>query len=83
MTDADLESLYAYPPDRTWVTANFVSSVDGAVTVDGRSAGLGSPADTQIYLLGWTGDFGDPEHNALAEACDGNRGESAAEPQAA
>ncbi len=52
MTDTALESLYAYPPDRTWVTANFVSSVDGAVTVDGRSAGLGSPADKQIYLLG-------------------------------
>ena len=52
MTDTALESLYAYPPDRTWVTANFVSSVDGAVSVDGRSAGLGSPADKQIYLLG-------------------------------
>ncbi|GHH63364.1 dihydrofolate reductase family protein [Lentzea cavernae] len=52
MTDTALESLYAYPPDRTWVTANFVSSVDGAVSVDGRSAGLGSPADRRIYLLG-------------------------------
>ena len=52
MTDTELESLYAYPPDRTWVTANFVSSVDGAVSVDGRSAGLGSPADKQIFLLG-------------------------------
>ncbi|WP_434447871.1 dihydrofolate reductase family protein [Lentzea sp. E54] len=52
MTDTALESLYAYPPDRTWVTANFVSSVDGAVSVDGRSAGLGSPADRKIYLLG-------------------------------
>ena len=52
MTDTDLESLYAYPTDRTWVTANFVSSVDGAVSVDGRSAGLGSPADKQIFVLG-------------------------------
>lgn len=52
MTDTALESLYAYPPDRTWVTANFVSSVDGAVSVDGRSAGLGSPADKRIYQLG-------------------------------
>jgi riboflavin biosynthesis pyrimidine reductase len=52
MTDTALESLYAYPPDRTWVTANFVSSVDGAVSVDGRSAGLGSPADKQIFVLG-------------------------------
>ncbi|MGI5501531.1 dihydrofolate reductase family protein [Lentzea sp. CA-135723] len=52
MTDTALASLYDYPPDRTWVTANFVSSVDGAVSVDGRSAGLGSPADRQVYLLG-------------------------------
>ncbi|GAA3681392.1 dihydrofolate reductase family protein [Lentzea roselyniae] len=52
MTDTALESLYEYPANRTWVTANFVSSVDGAVSVDGRSAGLGSPADKQIYLLG-------------------------------
>jgi riboflavin biosynthesis pyrimidine reductase len=52
MTDTALASLYAYPEGRTWVTANFVSSVDGAVSVDGRSAGLGSPADKKIYLLG-------------------------------
>ena len=52
MTDTALESLYAYPEGRTWVTANFVSSVDGAVSVDGRSAGLGSPADKQIFGLG-------------------------------
>ncbi len=52
MTDTALESLYAYPEGRTWVTANFVSSVDGAVSVDGRSRGLGSPADKKIYLLG-------------------------------
>ncbi|WP_329793633.1 dihydrofolate reductase family protein [Lentzea sp. DG1S-22] len=52
MTDTALESLYAYPRGRTWVTANFVSSADGSVSVDGRSAGLGSPADKKIYLLG-------------------------------
>ena len=52
MTDTALASLYAYPEGRTWVTANFVSSVDGAVSVDGRSAGLGSPADKQIFSLG-------------------------------
>lgn len=52
MTDTDLAALYGYPADRTWVTANFVSSVDGAVSVDGRSAGLGSPADKKIFLLG-------------------------------
>ncbi|MDT7782141.1 MAG: hypothetical protein QOF58_560 [Pseudonocardiales bacterium] len=52
MTDTALESLYGYPADRTWVIANFVSSVDGAVSVDGRSAGLGSPADKQIFTLG-------------------------------
>ncbi|MFD5828111.1 dihydrofolate reductase family protein [Lentzea sp. NPDC060358] len=49
MTDTDLESLYALPPG---VTANFVSSVDGSVSVEGRSAGLGSPADKKIFSLG-------------------------------
>jgi riboflavin biosynthesis pyrimidine reductase len=52
MTDTMLEELYAYPDDRRWVQANFVSSVDGAVTVSGKSEGLGSPADKKIFQLG-------------------------------
>lgn len=51
LTDDDLCQLYAYPSDsgRPWVRANFVSSVDGAVTVDGKSAGLGSDADRRVF----------------------------------
>lgn len=52
--DAALEQLYDYPPelDKPWVQANFVSSADGAATVDGRSAGLSHPADKRIFALG-------------------------------
>lgn len=47
----ELHRLYAYPPelDRPWVRLNFVCSIDGAVTVDGRAAGLATPADQQVY----------------------------------
>ena len=33
------------------VRVNFVASLDGAITVGGRSAGLGSPADKRIFDL--------------------------------
>ncbi|WP_414719850.1 pyrimidine reductase family protein [Umezawaea sp.] len=54
ITDADLERAYDYPSDldRPWVQVNFVSSVDGAVAVDGRSAALGNPADKKVFMLG-------------------------------
>jgi 5-amino-6-(5-phosphoribosylamino)uracil reductase len=47
----DLPEVYAYPPDpgRPWVRVNFVSSLDGAVSVDGRSGGLGTPADKAVF----------------------------------
>jgi riboflavin biosynthesis pyrimidine reductase len=45
-----LGRLYAYPDgDRTWVRANMVASVDGAVSIDGRSGGLGGPADKKLF----------------------------------
>ncbi|MDQ2588624.1 pyrimidine reductase family protein [Saccharothrix yanglingensis] len=54
ITDADLERLYAYPDDldRPFVQVNFVSSADGAVSVDGRSGGLGNAADKKVFALG-------------------------------
>ncbi|MGQ0837868.1 pyrimidine reductase family protein [Actinokineospora sp.] len=54
LDDTGLERLYAYPDPLTaaWVQVNFVSSADGAVTVDGTSAGLSSPADKRIFALG-------------------------------
>ncbi|GAA1209142.1 pyrimidine reductase family protein [Prauserella alba] len=54
LSDEDLEALYGYPADldRPWVQANFVTSADGAVSVDERSEGLSSPADKRVFLLG-------------------------------
>jgi riboflavin biosynthesis pyrimidine reductase len=34
---------------RPWTMVNMVSSLDGAVTVEGRSAGLSSPLDKEIF----------------------------------
>jgi riboflavin biosynthesis pyrimidine reductase len=36
---------------RGWVRANMVASVDGAVSVDGRSAGLSGPADKTVFTV--------------------------------
>lgn len=51
--DDALVGLYAYPGelDRPYLRVNFVSSADGAVTVGGVSAGLGSPVDRKVFLL--------------------------------
>lgn len=50
LDDAGLAALYA-PDDRAVpaVRVNFVSSVDGAVTLDGHSEGLSSPADKRVF----------------------------------
>ena len=48
-----LEQLYEYPSDleRAWVQVNFVSSADGAATVNGDSECLSSPADRRVLAL--------------------------------
>lgn len=48
-----LAELYAYPEflDRPHVRVNFVSSVDGAVTVAGRAGGLSNEADQVLFAL--------------------------------
>ncbi|HXW86741.1 MAG TPA: dihydrofolate reductase family protein [Streptosporangiaceae bacterium] len=38
-------------PGRGWVRANMVDSVDGAVTLDGRSGGLSGPADRTVFMM--------------------------------
>lgn len=50
--DATLIDLYA-PPDRSrpGLRVNFVTSIDGAVTVAGYSEGLSSPADKRVFDL--------------------------------
>ena len=51
--DAALAAHYAWPDGRSEpvVRVNFVSSVDGAVSVDGRSGGLGTAADKKVFGL--------------------------------
>ncbi|MHA6670119.1 pyrimidine reductase family protein [Homoserinimonas sp. A447] len=52
LSDDELLDLYAAGDrERTWLRANFVSSLDGAATHNGLSAGLGSPADRRVFDL--------------------------------
>ena len=52
--DVDPADLYASDlrqsdSDRPWVFANMISSLDGAIAVDGVSGGLGGPADKRVF----------------------------------
>lgn len=51
LTDAELVALYDRPARSPWVRVNFVSSVDGAATVDGLSGALGGDADHRVFDL--------------------------------
>ncbi|MBG6239176.1 riboflavin biosynthesis pyrimidine reductase [Mycetocola sp. CAN_C7] len=52
LDDGAILELYTVA-DRTeqWLRVNFISSVDGAATSDGLSAGLGSAADLRVFDL--------------------------------
>jgi riboflavin biosynthesis pyrimidine reductase len=45
-----VDELYAYPPGQ-WVRVNLVASVDGAVTLAGRSGGLSDAADRAVFRM--------------------------------
>ena len=50
--DGELPQLYAYPEQqRTWVRANFITSVDGGATADGKSGSMGGSGDRLIFNL--------------------------------
>jgi 5-amino-6-(5-phosphoribosylamino)uracil reductase len=51
VTDDDLTDLYAYPAElhSPWIRVNFVAGIDGAVSQDGVSGGLGTPADKAVF----------------------------------
>lgn len=51
--DDELAARYAYPDDldSCWVRANFVSSLDGAATAEGKSGVLGGPGDRALFRL--------------------------------
>jgi 5-amino-6-(5-phosphoribosylamino)uracil reductase len=48
--DAGLVEAYRLPPGRS-LRVNFIASLDGAITVDGLSEGLGSPGDRRIFRV--------------------------------
>lgn len=50
LDDGDLVEAYRVPAGRH-LRVNFVASLDGSVTVDGRSGGLGSPGDRRIFQV--------------------------------
>lgn len=50
LDDEALLSAYAVP-DRRFLRTNFVSSADGAATVDGKSGKLGGAADRRVFEL--------------------------------
>ncbi len=79
LTSHDLEQLYRYPADPRWLAVNFVSSTDGAITVEGRSGGLSTPADRIVYRLG--NDLADVvlvgAGTAVAEGFEGMRPDAA------
>jgi riboflavin biosynthesis pyrimidine reductase len=50
LDDAGLVEAYRLPGGRS-LRANFVVSLDGAVAVEGRSGGLGSPGDRRVFAL--------------------------------
>src|SRR6266702_4430564 len=49
----ELVRLYTYPAalESPWFRVNFISSIDGAATVDGSSGALGGPADHAVFPL--------------------------------
>lgn len=49
--DARLTELYSYPdhPQRCWVRSNFIGSLDGGATADGKSGGLAGPGDKALF----------------------------------
>jgi riboflavin biosynthesis pyrimidine reductase len=50
LDDAGLVEAYRLPEGRS-LRMNFVVSLDGAVAVEGRSGGLGSPGDRRVFTL--------------------------------
>ena len=53
--DVDLAEDYGVArrplPDRPWVVANMIASVDGSAAVHGRTSGLGGPADRLVFHM--------------------------------
>ncbi len=53
LDDGDLPQLYHYPAEQNgmWVRANFIASVDGGATADGKSGAMAGPGDRFVFNL--------------------------------
>ncbi|MBW0014839.1 pyrimidine reductase family protein [Mycobacterium sp.] len=58
LEDGELPRLYDYPHERdyphegrTWVRANFIASVDGGATAEGKTGTLAGPGDRLVFHL--------------------------------
>jgi riboflavin biosynthesis pyrimidine reductase len=52
LSDDDVAELYGYPAGRTWVRANFVSTLDGAVQgADDKAGSISDSADRRVFAL--------------------------------
>lgn len=53
VSEEHLRSLYAYPADlqACWVRSNFISSLDGGATADGKSGELAGPGDRALFSM--------------------------------
>ncbi|WP_442923436.1 pyrimidine reductase family protein [Microbacterium sp. KUDC0406] len=51
LDDDALLALTAMPEGRDWLRMNFIASIDGAATRDGRSGALGDAADRRLFGL--------------------------------
>jgi riboflavin biosynthesis pyrimidine reductase len=52
LDDGELPRLYGYPDgEKTWVRANFITSIDGGATADGKSGSMAGPGDRVVFNL--------------------------------
>ena len=52
VTEEDLSATSAFPPQRPWVRANMVATLDGAIRGhDGSSRSISTPADQWVFSL--------------------------------
>jgi len=53
LDDGELPRLYGYPEDHDgpWLRANFIASLDGGATAEGKTGAMGGPGDKLVFNL--------------------------------
>lgn len=53
LDDDELSQLYGYPSERAgvWIRANFITSIDGGATADGRTGAMAGPGDRFVFNM--------------------------------